>query len=104
MRMEDLLPAFAKVAGELDILHEVDLGDSNLFECLARPGNCWGVPDYGWLDIDAYDLDSDASHEDLIALMDALDSYAYDYGLTFGTLEGDGSDFGFWPFDEEVDS
>jgi len=35
----------------------------------------------------------------MVDLFDALDNCAAD-GVQFGSLEGDGADFGFWPIDE----
>lgn len=37
------------------------------------------------------------------ALTDALDTIASTHGHYFGTLEGDGSDFGFWQLDTDED-
>lgn len=47
---------------------------------------------------DARELDPDAEHapETVNELMDELNAFAPPYAY-FGAIEGDGSDFGFWP-------
>lgn len=42
----------------------------------------------------------DDTHDFLIDVMDALELYAPE-GYYFGCTEGDGSDFGYWKFEEE---
>lgn len=96
----DLLPALARAAGELDILQELDMGDSNLFECLAHPGNAWGLPGYGWADMDGYRF-AECAVNDVESLLEALDNHAADYGMRFGAHENDGADFGFWMDDSD---
>jgi hypothetical protein len=50
----------------------------------------------------AVDPDSDEADEIVIELFDALDGCAQREGnYTFAAHEGDGSDFGFWPVDDE---
>jgi hypothetical protein len=97
---EDLLPALIQAAGELDILGDIDFADFKLPGLLANPSNMWGVPAYGWIDEDSEEtqayLASEDCQEDIVAIVDALDSHAYDYDMHFGAHEGDGSDFGFW--------
>lgn len=39
----------------------------------------------------------------VLELMDELDSIASTVGMRFGAHEGDGSDFGFWEFEDEED-
>lgn len=99
----DLLPALVRAAGELDILHDLDMGDSNLFECLARPGNAWGVPGYGWMDLDSY-RSAECAADDVETLFEALDEHAGYYGMRFGAHENDGADFGFWKEDSDATS
>lgn len=47
--------------------------------------------------------DTDEAANVLEGLMEALDR-ACPPGVYFGTLEGDGSDFGFWQIEDESDS
>jgi hypothetical protein len=50
----------------------------------------------------AVDPDSEEADEIIYALIDALDACAQREGnYTFAAHEGDGSDFGFWPVDDE---
>ena len=46
-------------------------------------------------------FDSDDAAEDVNTLIDILGEYAPP-GHYFGAHEGDGSDFGFWPCDDDV--
>lgn len=74
MRNEDLIPAFRRELSRIDALAEASI-----------------VP--------ADDPDSEDGHEELIELFDVLDRYSPE-GHYFGAHPGDGSDFGFWPFEE----
>lgn len=47
------------------------------------------------------DMESDESSELLAELQDALGEFAKPY-CYFGTLEGDGADFGFWPSMDQI--
>lgn len=46
--------------------------------------------------------ESEDAHAALASLFDALESIAPD-GTYFGSIEGDGADFGFWPLESEQD-
>ncbi len=70
LRTEDLIPVF------LDLLREID-------------------PDCAKMIINEYDV-KHSGHEMVNDLIDILNEYAPDY-CYFGSHEGDGSDFGFWP-------
>lgn len=82
LRTVDLLDAFAS---ELDML-ESGRGD------VAEARAVLTLHNAGWLQI----ADSGEASELVQALQDALDEFAPSY-CYFGTTEGDGSDFGFWP-------
>ena len=89
---EDLLDAFA---GELELL-------------VNRNAKAWRSDEggkrrdkYMKLVGDAREVDDkEDAAEIIIDLMDALQEFA-PQGVFFGAHEGDGSDFGFWPNEEE---
>lgn len=74
MRNADLIPAFRRELERIDALAEGAI-----------------VP--------ADDPESDDGQEELTELFDALDRYAPP-GHYFGAHPGDGSDYGFWPFED----
>lgn len=82
LRTVDLLDAFAS---ELDRL-ESERDD------VAEARAVLTLHNAGWLTI----ADSEEASELVQALQDALNEFAPPY-CYFGTTEGDGSDFGFWP-------
>lgn len=82
LRTVDLLEAFAD---ELDRL-ESERDD------VAEARAVLTLHNAGWLTI----ADSGEASELVQALQDALNEFAPSY-CYFGTTEGDGSDFGFWP-------
>ena len=88
LRTVDLLEAFAD---ELDRL-ESESDD------VAEARAVLTLHNAGWLTI----ADSDEASELVQALQDALNEFAPSY-CYFGTHEGDGSDFGFWPSMEAID-
>lgn len=51
------------------------------------------------IEVESFD-DGDVIADMLTSLIDALDYHAPD-GYYFGAHEGDGSDFGYWPVDDE---
>ena len=79
LRPEDLIPAFADVLESLDA--------NGAYAALVREAG--------------ESMDIDAQDSILDDLRDALESFAPPYGY-FGTLEGDGADFGFWPSHDAV--
>lgn len=108
LRNEDLLEAFSD---ELERLGKLDAVEQNSPENAGVNGTFPGFAQ--WLDAqnhrdklieDARTIDPD--HEDatelVLELMDALNEYAPPY-CYFGAIEGDGSDFGFWPCMESVE-
>jgi len=86
LRDEDLLQAFADELARIDIerFDEVIKPDAHLFSEAANLTTEEIVEELGE---DVTDVIND--------LMDALNEYA-PYGYYFGSIEGDGSDFGFW--------
>ncbi len=86
LRDEDLLQAFADELARIDIkrFDEVIKPDAHLF---AESANLTTEEIVEALGEDVTDVIND--------LMDALNEYA-PYGYYFGSIEGDGSDFGFW--------
>ena len=89
LRTEDLLPAFAYTLGAL--AHN-PISNTSVFKSEAM-AEIWqgaidiiNTPDDIHLDI----------HEVIDELQDALQEYCPPF-VYFGTLEGDGADFGFWP-------
>lgn len=83
LRPQDLIPAFADV---LRVLSPERLKDVVTL-LPERDDNPW------W--------DSEECTEVLNDLFDLLNEYAPE-GYVFGAHPGDGSDFGFWPDDEET--
>ena len=85
LRTEDLLPAFA------------DALDASEFkaENLALLDECWKLVEAdGWAESE----DADAMISDLTeALSASCPPFVY-----FGSLAGDGADFGFWPDHDEI--
>ena len=93
---EDLIPRFFKVLDEVapDMARE-----------FANDWTEWGWPaddqDGGPLfDEDTIKAMGEDAHFLLKDLFDTLNQYAPD-GHYFGTSEGDGADFGFWPFKDD---
>ena len=85
LRSEDLIPAFTyELAylsnGQHPLLHEIKQFD-------------WYSED---ISLDIGDSQQEIASDLVNDLMDALNEYAPAHTY-FGTLDGDGSDFGFWP-------
>jgi hypothetical protein len=105
LRTSDLLDAFASELRTLVSANYANLPPNDAYyEEGARLLAVLAEAD-AWLD--AYDDDSDSDEESGSALVDemidCLSSYfAPPYGY-FGTLEGDGADFGFWLSDGALD-
>lgn len=83
MRCEDLIPTFAS---ELDALRN---GTNRAHQKLATEARNLKI------DAEGYYSDRDAASEVLSELFNALNEYAPDYAY-FGSVEGDGADYGFW--------
>ena len=92
LRNEDLLPAFRNE------LHNLSEGQHPLVELFDRTVETEPWLDWYSVDIRLADIapeDQEYASELVNDLMDALNEYAPD-GCYFGSIEGDGSDFGFW--------
>ena len=85
LRNEDLLPAFTQELTYLSDAQHPLIEEINNFK--------WYSEDIR-LDID--DSQQEYASDLVNDLMDALNEYAPPHTY-FGTIEGDGSDFGFWP-------
>ena len=89
LRNQDLLPAFIsllrKVAPDAYV---------QLMVCAFSP-----IPAYADDDKDSSWWESEDAYALLESLMDELDQCA-DEGYYFGAHPGDGSDFGYWKFEE----
>ena len=91
LRRQDLIPVF------LDVLA---IADSTAYDQLMVSNA--GIPAYVADEGDNSDWwDSDDAAYLLEDLFDALDA-ASPEGYYFGAIEGDGSDFGYWPIDGEI--
>lgn len=82
LRTEDLIIALSDELWRLAPEHDM------VQECEAIQ-TLWAA---GWTEI----YEAPEAQETLKALVDAMDEYAPPY-CYFGTLDGDGSDFGYWP-------
>lgn len=89
-RPQDLIPAF------LDALRTVNPA---AYDQLTLGSGHPPIPSYALEDEDAQWWNEDAQWilEDLISCLEE----SAPEGTYFGTLEGDGSDFGFWPLESE---
>lgn len=99
LRPEDLIPAFIEALSERLEATSFELGADatilveNHAETQAMLGQIeLEVEQEGFYESDTYWV--------LELLFDALDGYAPE-GYRFGAHECDGSDFGFWPIEEE---
>jgi len=91
LRSIDLIPAFVEELRHWDILA--------LDRIIERHGSAF--VEFACTDED-YDTEFPEAVSCLIEdLIDALDAAAPE-GMYFGTLEGDGSDFGFWHLNEDA--
>ncbi len=89
LRTQDLLRAFS-----------AELARLKPFSCFALLQEADGTA--ALLDGEPVNADYEAAAEILIELEDELNEIATREGnFYFGTLEGDGSDFGFWQCEEE---
>lgn len=109
LRAADLIPTF------LDTLER--LGGSDAVSAACRdavfPSHInvpeGPAPNYGytWTDAESPEtcayLESDDAADDIRQLVDALDALAPAY-VYFGTHEGDGSDYGYWPSWDSIES
>jgi len=85
LRSEDLIPAFTSELANLSDRQHPLLDEINQFD--------WASED---IRLNIGDSQQEIASELVNDLMDALNEYAPAHAY-FGTLEGDGSDFGFWP-------
>lgn len=83
MRPEDLIPCFA----------------AELEACVKSSGAHTGRTNLYLEAREITDFDSEEASEVLSDLFDALNEYAPE-GTYFGAHEGDGSDYGFWPVED----
>lgn len=83
LRHEDLIPAFAR---ELRRLCGTNPRALELVEQVEK--------------VDLSEGDAEVGDDLEVDLADALDEIASQHGLRFGSHEGDGSDFGFWPTED----
>lgn len=88
LRATDLLEAFSDELDRLEPDHALVM-EAQAVLTLANAG---------WTDI----CDSEEASELVNALQDALNEHAPAY-CYFGTSEGDGADFGFWPSMDAID-
>lgn len=86
----DLIPAFMGALPS-ELRGKLDLSDELLS---MMDGASWIVED----DSDEFNVYEGTENPvwDMETIQDALSEYAADYGMYFGTTDGDGSDFGFW--------
>jgi len=89
LRTQDLLPAFDRELRGFDASKA-----TMLFDFYGGPGNGDFLPD------DDPWWTGDAPADWLEDVVLALESIAPE-GMTFGALEGDGADFGWWPITQE---
>ena len=90
LRPQDLLPRFLEALYSLDPKAAEPYG--------ITPDGFPPVPAHALKDDDAEWWDTEDCAYVLERVTEMLESLAPD-GHYFGTLEGDGSDFGFWPLD-----
>jgi len=100
LRSEDLLNAFA---GELETLVKHEQKALRLKTPLGIAYGDWtGIIARKRLIFDARNLQDESIASEIVnELQDALNEYAPD-GMYFGTLEGDGADFGWWYIESEA--
>ena len=91
LRTQDLLPVFLETFMALGGNVPADLECGSYIEYLN-----WPNPETTACDEDDKFWDSEDAMWDMEALMDGLNNLCPPF-VYFGTLEGDGSDFGFWP-------
>jgi hypothetical protein len=99
LRPEDLIPTFMTAlekCAEADVSGRFD--DRNYVRAESTRANLAKVQANIDRLTDEY-FDSQDAQDDLDMLYDELGAYA-PAGHYFGAHEGDGSDFGFWPFDD----
>jgi hypothetical protein len=101
LRTADLIPAFTSA---LDTLNDRNCytndGDELALVALSTRATDLLASIERAQAADEHYYDSDAADEDLSTLIDILGEYA-PAGHYFGAHEGDGSDFGFWPCDDD---
>jgi hypothetical protein len=86
LRTQDLVTTFLEI-----------IRNTEEFDRLAHE-----IPARAWRDVNAEYWDSEDAHFLLSELFDLLNEFAPP-GYYFGSLEGDGADFGFWREYEEND-
>lgn len=105
LRAEDLIPTFLDTLGTLGGESAVsaacrDAVFPSHMESECRVGADGYYHGYTWSDAESPEtrayLESDDAADDIRQLVDALNALAPDYTY-FGTHEGDGSDYGYWP-------
>jgi hypothetical protein len=93
LQPRDLLPAFLS---ELQAIAPAEAERIERRFPELRRGPLVTDSDEGWREW----CESERACDALVELEDALDAAAPP-GIRFGAAEGDGSDFGFWPIDDE---
>jgi hypothetical protein len=101
MRPEDLIPAFISELEDLQNNYIVEPGTEEQAKSrCTRTTNLLADIESRINGADYYE--SEECHYDLEALFDQLNEWAGP-GLSFGSHEGDGSDYGFWPCYQDDD-
>lgn len=99
LRQQDLLRSFAN---KLMVMHGTENASRETLDLFnAAHNSAWYLDRFDGVDSPFANMRIEGAHHTIEALTDALDNLAPE-GWYFGTLEGDASDFGFWPISVEA--